>query len=446
MRALNEDSDPEFYIDEPSAPSRFISPESVDRHATSLKLDGREVELDESQSAAVRLAAKHKLLVITGQAGAGKSFVIAAIANLFAEAGIPVGLVAPTGKAARRMTEATGREAATIHRTLGYSREGRFVHGPENPLGEGLWVVDECSMTSSDLLYRFLSAMPGKSSVILVGDHEQLPPVDAGAPLRDILNHNLAPIVRLDKVHRSAGTLRRNCRAILDGVVEKNCMTPDSPGGPPPWFVHRGLHSTDDVVDATKSMFSTHLAKWGFNPINDVQFLSPMHKGPIGVKRLNKMLQWLHQKSIGNSFREPQITDEMPNDYYEQDKIIQMSNDYDLDLFNGTVGVVKEISNKEICADFEGREVVIPKDKWGNLDLAYCISCHKSQGSGFPCSVTICHKSQRFMWNRSLLYTSCTRAIKTSAIIGDGETADMAANKIETNRRTTLISVVSKAN
>lgn len=440
-----DDSDLEFDVG-PLArevDERSLTPDAVDHFSRHLTLNGQTVELDESQSAAVRMAAKHRLSVITGQAGSGKSFCIAAIADLFADAGIPVGLAAPTGKASRRMTEATGREAATIHRTLG-SRGDQFTHNDSNPLPAGLWVVDEISMCDSDLLYRFLLAVPPNSAVVLVGDHEQLPPVGAGAPLRDILKQNLAPISRLEKCHRQAGTLRRNCHSLLAGLVERNQMQPDVAGGPPPWVVHRGLATNEDVITAVKSLYGSHLRKWGFDPIKDVQFMSPVHKGPVGTKRINRLMQWLHQGSLGNQLAEPREEEELPPDYWVGDKVIQTKNDYDLDLMNGQVGYIVDVWAKEMQIKFDDRMVYVPKDKWGNLDLAYCTSVHKFQGSEVPCAVTICSRSHRWMWSRNLIYTAMTRARKTAVIIGDGETADLAASRIEENKRTTLLGCLGK--
>lgn len=410
--------------------------------AITVKANGQEVTLDETQSAAVLTACRYRVSVITGGAGAGKTLVARAIAKMFTGEQVPVVLVAPTGKAARRLREVVGMDAATIHRTLGYNPDGGFTHNEDNPLPAAVYIVDEVSMVDAELMASLVRALPepveddhSGSALILIGDENQLPPVGAGAVLRDLIAHDLVPAARLTKCHRQAGTLKINATAILDGRVELTDVEND----PPAWVVHKGLRDADRVVAAVKSLYATHLQKWGYDAVTQTQFMTAKHAGKLGTKYLNKLLQWLHQKTLGVELDEPVEQDDRRPALYIGDKVIHTRNNYQLNVMNGTVGIVE--STSPLVVAYDDQTIEYPDDCKGQVDLAYCLTPHKMQGSEVPCAVVVCAKANSFMQTRNWLYTGCTRARKTCVIIGDDESIRRAAERTDANKRTTLLQV-----
>jgi len=235
------------------------------------------------------------------------TLVARAITKVFADAGVTVQLCAPTGKAARRLQEVIGREASTIHRLLGF-RGASFEHDQNNPLPDGVVIVDELSMVDSELAYHLFKAISPKTSVVCIGDPNQLPPVGAGALLRDVLNHGLAPIARLNQCHRQAGPLKANCAAILDGRIERSWM--ENKSGAAPWMVHDALTLETQVIKAITVLTEKYLPEWGYDPIADTQFLTAKHAGELGTKYLNKVCQRLRQRSLGNEMDTPEVSDD----------------------------------------------------------------------------------------------------------------------------------------
>jgi exodeoxyribonuclease V alpha subunit len=430
-----------FFATATHLPNSFITPASADRVAQMYRTipgpKGKAFELDDGQLAAVELAARHKVAVITGGAGAGKTLVARAIAKMYADADVDVTFAAPTGKAARRLEEVTGREASTIHRLLGIGGEARM--DVDRSLPEGLVIVDEVSMIDSALAAILCKAVGKKTVLVLIGDDNQLSPVGPGAVLRDVLAHNLAPIVRLKGCHRQAGTLKSNCSAVLLGRVEPSAMDEN----PIPWAIHRNIDSPELIAKAMRRLFEEYLATWGHDPVAETQFLTAMHKGPYGTKYLNKLVQQLRQKTLPNgaALPDPNPGDDRRGRPMVGDKVIQTENNYKLNVMNGHQGVVVT-TDPVLAVKFEGNQhVVYPPEARGQVELGYVLTPHKAQGSEWPCVVVVCPKAHSFMQHRNWVYTAVTRAQKTCVVIGDDKGIRYAAERIETDRRQTLLSL-----
>lgn len=393
-------------------------------------------ELDESQRRAVVFAVKHRACLISGGAGSGKTTTVKAITRLYARAGLRIALCAPTGKAARRLEEVTGRQASTIHRLLEYMpRMGGFQRNAENPIDADVVIVDESSMVDVELGHYLFNAVGPYTAVVLVGDHHQLPPVGAGALLRDCIDREMLPLALLNVCHRQAGPLKQNCAAVLRGEIAPTVESP--PGWPGPWYVQRRIESPDDVLACIEKLFTKIIPSWEYDPVVDVQFLTPIHAGPIGTQAVNALLQRLHQWTLGVK------VEELPPGHrpklHVRDKVIQTRNNYSLNVMNGHQGVVMNVN--PLVVDFGERTVGVPNDCKGDIELAYCLTPHKVQGSEFPCVVAIYHKSHSFMTHRNHLYTAVTRAKQTCVLIGDEQGLRRAAGTVVANRRRTLLPV-----
>lgn len=411
-----------------------------------LSAGGKTYELDGGQVHAVYAAAKYRISVVTGGAGVGKTLVARAVTKLFLDADVPVALCAPTGKAARRLEEVIGREATTIHRLLEFSgQDGGFKRNSKRPLfyeedsrhRPGVVVVDEASMVDGELAYHLLTALGPKTALVLIGDPNQLPPVGPGAVLRDVLAHDLAPVTRLEKCHRQAGTLKKNCHAVLGGVVEPWA----SDESPSPWVVSRQCGTHERVVQVVRDLYARHLPDWGFDPVRDAQFMTAKHDGRLGTRRLNVILQRLHQKALGNDLGEPADDEhERRPVLYRGDKVIHTKNNYELEVMNGTLGVVRE-THPSLVVEYDGRAVVYPKKDEGEVSLGYCLTPHKMQGSEVPCAVVVVPKLHAFMQHRHWLYTAVTRAKVAAVVVGDEDGVRRAAERVDNDRRVTLLQV-----
>lgn len=399
---------------------------------------GQDYELDPDQVQAIYTAASHRFTFVTGGAGAGKTLVARAITKLFRDADIEVMLCAPTGKAARRLTEVIGREATTIHRLLAYRPDGGFAFNEHNQLSAGVVIVDEASLIDSELWYHLLRACGNNVSVVAIGDPNQLPPVGAGSMLRDVIQLNLAPVAKLGHCHRQAGPLKVNCNAILEGRVE-----PSVEGEPSPWMVHRSLSGPEHITKAVVKLFEVYLPQWGYDPVSDTQFLTARHAGPLGTTHLNKVCQRLRQKALDNELPEPQVGGEERVTLHDGDKVMHTKNNYTLGVMNGTQGVVVSTA-PSLVVDYDGKEIEYPSEFKSEVSLAYVITPHKAQGSEWPCAVVICPKQHAFMQTRSWLYTAATRAKKTCVIIGDEDGVRRAAERVEVDKRRTCLEVFAK--
>lgn len=335
-------------------------------------IKGNRVVLDNDQSKAIDMILRNRISIITGNAGSGKTLIASAAAKLLTQEGIPIYLAAPTGKAARRLTETMGYEASTIHRLLAYQPMGGFGYNAHNQLPSGVYMVDEMSMVPSSLLYHLLSACGTNISIVFLGDPNQLASVEAGAVLRDVIENDLTPVAKLQTCHRQAGVLKFNSNQILKGIVEPSSLEDN----PAPWMVHKSLQTPERVIAGVTKLFEEYLPKWGYDPVSEVQFLTAMHKGPLGTKHLNRICQWLRQRKIGNTLSEPKVGDEEKTTLYPKDKVMMTKNHYETGIMNGHQGIVVE-TTPDLVVDFDGKQIEFSREARGLVELAYVISVHK---------------------------------------------------------------------
>ena len=388
-------------------------------------------------------AAAHSISLISGGAGSGKTFTISAITRLCDEHDLRVVLCAPTGKAAKRMEEATGREASTIHRLLGFNGK-TYARDSGNPISADMLIVDEVSMVDVVLAWHLFQAIDlDRTSVVLVGDHNQLPPVGPGNILRDLIESRVLPTTILDDIVRQAGILKENSMAILKGEVPKTPQRDTSVRGS--WYVADQHTDAERVQRFVLDLFEHTLnEKLGFDILRDVQLLTPTHKGPLGTVELNTKLQRLIQRKLWNYDAPPVQPGKRPK-LLVNDKVIQTRNNYDLQIMNGAMGIVRNVGfDGSISIEFEDKMIHIEAGSphRGDVQLAYALTIHKSQGSEFPCSVVIAHKSHSFMHHRNLLYTGVTRASQTAIIVGDHWGIGNCAKRVQVDARKTFLSLL----
>jgi exodeoxyribonuclease V alpha subunit len=404
-------------------------------------LDAEGGELNAEQRQAVRNALTYSLSLMTGGAGSGKTYAVSTIASIAERLERKVVLAAPTGKAAKRLEEVVGIEASTIHRLLGFNGH-TYARDALNPVEADILVIDEVSMVDVPLAWRLFQAIDrSRTAVVLVGDHNQLPPVGPGNLLRDLVRSAAIPTTILTRIIRQAGVLKENSTAILAGEVRPT--SDEQVGARRPWYVIDKFSDREDVRRMLLLLFDEVLSdRLGYDLIRDVQVLTPTHKGPLGTAELNVALQQLLQKRLYGITVPPVDPNRRPP-LYAGDKVIQTKNDYELGVMNGAMGVVLEVRpDGSLSIDFDGRPVEIDagSDAIGNIHLAYATSIHKVQGSEFPCAVVIAHKSHSFMHHRNLLYTAVTRAKESVIILGDRWGIDKCAAKRQVDRRNTFLS------
>jgi len=414
--------------------------------------------LDEMQKKAVQEAAGHGLLILTGGPGTGKTTTINAIIRYFEGEGAEIRLAAPTGRAAKRMTEATGYEAQTIHRLLELSgmpeddREGQSIHferNAENPLETDVIIIDEMSMVDIHLIHSLLMAVMAGTRLILVGDENQLPSVGPGNVLRDIIRSGQFPVVELKKIFRQASEsdIVVNAHKINKGEqVEINNKSRDF------FFLKR--YDADIIIRVVIALIQEKLPKYVEAKPFEIQVLTPMRKGLLGVERLNQILQrYLNPPDA--SKKEKEIGQGL---FREGDKVMQVRNNYQLEweirgrygipiekgvgVFNGDTGIIKTINEFAETAEVEfedGRWAEYSFKQLDELELAYAVTIHKSQGSEYPAVIIPLLSGPRMLMNRNLLYTAVTRARKCVTVVGSEETfRDMIRNEKQQRRYSSL--------
>jgi len=388
--------------------------------------------LNSQQLEAVLNATIYQLSLISGGAGTGKTFTVDAIRRYWLQNGHTVMLCAPTGKAARRLEEVTGHEASTIHRLLGYNGID-FTAGPDSPIPTDVLIIDEFSMVDSTLAYHLFRAIDWqRTTVVLVGDHNQLPPVGPGNMLRDLIEHSSVPTTILDTVVRQAGILKTNSCRILTGSIER------SEGSS--WQIVDSLGDAESCRLWVEEIFANILQGYpDLDVTHGLQILAPMKDREVGVKRLNIELQRIYQQVRHKVVVESVAEGRRPK-FYRHDKVIQTKNDYSLGVMNGTLGQVIGVEpGGSILINFEGQgEVVeVPSHKKINLQLAYALTIHKCQGSEFPFVILVVHKSQSFMHSRNLIYTGATRAKRKLIIVGDQWGIRNSVMRVDADKRKT---------
>lgn len=375
------------------------------------------MELAPTQKEALRQAVSSRVLVITGGPGVGKTTLVRSILLVLRAKKIQCLLCAPTGRAAKRLGESTGLPAKTIHRLLEFQPGGGFARNPSNPLDCDLLIADETSMIDVPLLARLLQALPQRSSLILVGDVDQLPSVGPGAALADIIGSGAVPVVRLNEIFRQAAASRivTNAHRINSGEL------PESEGDF--FFIER-----DEPKDIQSTIIDLVLKripnKLGIDPIRDLQVLCPMNRGSLGTQEMNARLQEaLNPPRPGEAFAE-----RFGWRFRPRDKVIQTRNNYDKEVFNGDIGRVTKVDEeeREITITFDGREVAYDFNELDEVSLAYAITIHKSQGSEFP-AVVIPLTTQHFLLlQRNLLYTGITRGRQFVVLAGQKKALALA--------------------
>lgn len=393
------------------------------------------ITLAPAQRETVHMAATHKVLVLTGGPGVGKSFVTMALLKLWTAAKLSVKLCAPTGRAAKRLSEATGEPATTIHRLLAWDPNSKsFEHHARNPIPTNVLLVDEVSMLDVALASQLLDAVPLGARVVLVGDVDQLPSVGPGAVLRDLIDSGSVPTVRLTEIFRQAkgSTISVNAALVNAGKLP---IGDEGTTGAFYWL------KRDNPVEARSEILSLVTERiprtFGFKP-DDIQVLTPMHKGEVGTIELNRHLQ----AALNPGAPRADVT---PNGRGLRigDRVIVTKNNRELDVSNGDIGRVVAVDpdNKDAAftVDIDGREVKFSREDAGSLQLAYAISAHKSQGSGFPCVIVTMMTQHYVLLSRNLLYTAMTRGKKLVVLVADPRAVKLAVSEARKDDRNTRL-------
>jgi exodeoxyribonuclease V alpha subunit len=396
------------------------------------------VTLAGKQIEAAETALREKVSIITGGPGTGKTMSLHILIHALERTGVNYCLCAPTGRAAKRMTQATGRSASTIHRLLGYQpATNEFTYNSENQLPYDFVIVDEVSMLDALLFYNLLKAIPPEAHLLLVGDADQLPAVGPGNVLRDLLAAETIPTVTLTELFRQA----QNSQIVVAAHQINRGEVPEPPVGDTDLYLVR-INNPDRASTIVKELVSTRIPQhFGLDPIHDIQVISPMYQGPAGVATLNEELQLLlnppgrgksELKRAGRLFR-------------EGDKVMQIRNDYEKEVFNGDVGIVTAIDPNEnmLAVNFDdGRdsyEIVYESSEIDELVLAYALSVHKAQGSEFPAVVMPLLTRHFMLLQRNLLYTALTRARQLCVLVYQPRALTIAVQTVTLDRRYTRL-------
>ncbi len=388
------------------------------------------IRLAAAQRQTLRAMVANKVMVLTGGPGTGKTTLTKGIVYMASLAGLTVQLAAPTGRAAKRLAEATEHEAKTVHRLLGY--QGReFSHNPEDPLEVDLLVIDEASMLDATLARHLLRALPVSARLILVGDVDQLPSVGPGRVLGDLIESGEIPLVRLTEIFRQAqkSLIVVNAHRVIHGEMPVPGTDPDAAD----FFVAHRQDPGSALEEVTDLVVTRIAAQFGFVPIRDIQVLAPMRRGILGVESLNAELQRL--------LNPRGETRKWARRLRQGDRVMQTSNNYDLEVFNGEIGGVAGFDGEKrrVLVDFDGRVVGYPTSQLDQLELAYAVTIHKSQGSEFPCVVIVLHGQHFVMLQRNLLYTAITRGKQLVIVVGTRQALAIATRTETTQRRETLL-------
>jgi exodeoxyribonuclease V alpha subunit len=391
-------------------------------------------ELAPEQREAIHRAASSSLLVITGGPGVGKTTLVRALLELYQAAGVIVRLAAPTGRASRRMAEATGREAATVHRLLEFEpRGGGFARNENNPLLAGAIIVDESSMLDLSLAFALVRAIPSGARLVLVGDVDQLPSIGAGAVLRDVIESSEVPCVRLSKIFRQAAASRivNNAHRIRSGLAPEVPAKGDLSSD----FYLVSARDANEAADRVLLMVCERIPRqFGIDPRRDIQVLAPMHRGPAGTDALNERLQ-NELNPNGQSLRFGSRT------FRVGDKVMQLRNDYGRDVFNGDLGFVlhADASGEQLVVHMEGRDVIYDRSQVDELTLSYACSIHKSQGSEYPAVVIPMVAAHFVMLSRNLLYTAVTRGKRLVVLVAEPRAVSMALSQVRKEERNSYL-------
>lgn len=388
------------------------------------------IEYDEEQIAAIRQAVDSKVMVLTGGPGTGKTTTTQGIIAALKTAGLQILLAAPTGRAAKRMSEATGMEAKTIHRLLEFNPADGYKRNDENPLEGDALIVDECSMIDIILMNNLMKAIPLGMRLVFVGDIDQLPSVGAGNVLRDIIDSQKIPVIRLTHIFRQA----QSSRIVMSAHAINRGVFPDLSNGKDTDFFFIKNDDAEQVATNIVQLVKNRLPKAYNMPTNKIQVLTPMQRGVVGASNLNIVLQEAINPSKvglnrgGYSFR-------------QGDRVMQIRNNYDKNVFNGDLGYIQAVDMEErtLMVDFDGTLVEYEVSELDELTLAYATTIHKSQGSEYPIVVMPVLMNHYVMLQRNLIYTGITRAKKICVLIGSTKALAYAIHNMTVLKRNTKL-------
>ena len=390
-----------------------------------------------AQREAVGLAACSKLMVITGGPGVGKTTLVNAIVQVLKAKGLELVLCAPTGRAAKRMSETTGMEAKTIHRLLEFDPAGGgFKHNGDNPLEGDVFVVDETSIVDLMLAHQLVRAVPSQAALILVGDVDQLPSVGPGSVLRDIIDSGVIPVCRLTEVFRQAA----KSSIIINAHRINRGQTPLYPQGKVQdvrgsnFYFFDAEEPQQVVAEVIRLVRDAIPKNFGFHPLDDVQVITPMQRGETGARNLNLLLQGALNPTG------PSVT-RFGWNFRVGDKVMQTVNDYEKDTFNGDIGRIVAVDEveQELAVRYDERDVIYDFNELDELLPAFAMTIHKSQGSEYPVVVIPVHTQHYMMLQRNLLYTAVTRGKKLVILVGTKRAVAMAVQRTEASKRITTL-------
>ena len=433
-----------FYLCETSVARRIktlvSSPKSIRDIDTDKAIDWVQgqlaITLADKQIEAVRCAIENKAMVITGGPGTGKTTIINAVLKIFAKLKTRIMLAAPTGRAAKRMSETSGFEAKTIHRMLEFSlQKGGFQRNEDKPLDSDVLIVDEASMIDTILMYHLLKAIPTFTTLILVGDVNQLPSVGAGNILNDIIASSAVPVVGLDKIFRQAQTSQIivNAHKINEGIVP--FLNPSDSNRPSNDFYFIEQEDPEKVLDIVLELNQHRIPqRFGFDPIDEIQVLTPMHRGVVGAGNLNQQLQAALNPGQGGIARGERT-------YRVNDKVMQIRNNYDKEVFNGDIGRITAIQweDQEVEIHIDGRKVVYDFSDLDEIVPAYAVSVHKSQGSEYAAVIIPIVTQHYILLQRNLIYTAVTRGKKLVVLVGSRKAMAIGVKNNKTQKRYTRL-------
>lgn len=395
-----------------------------------------QIQLAQKQKEAIKACLHHGVLVLTGGPGTGKTTVIKGILSILKAQGLKIRLAAPTGRAAKRLSETTGQKALTIHRLLEANNLAQddnlqlgFSKDIDDQLDADVIILDEVSMVDIVLMHHFLNAVPDGCRIILVGDTDQLPAVGPGSVLKDIIRSQKIPAIRLDEIFRQAQTsmIIQNAHIINAGrLPDLRKQYSD--------FVFYELNDDTSITQKILDLCTKDLPHEGFNVLKDVQVLSPMHRFLCGVENLNLMLQeQLNPKKNQDELKYSSQT------FRVGDKVMHIRNNYQKNVFNGDIGFIQDINNEKLTVDYFDHIVTYEKNELNELTLAYASSVHKSQGSEYKVVIIPLSTSHYIMLQRNLLYTAITRAKQKVIIISSKKALMTAVQSNRTQKRYTLL-------
>ncbi|MBR1478691.1 MAG: ATP-dependent RecD-like DNA helicase [Lachnospiraceae bacterium] len=415
---------------------------SVDIEAIQAKTG---MEYDDIQADAIRCAATAKVMVLTGGPGTGKTTTTHGIISAYRAYGLKILLAAPTGRAAKRMTEATGLEAKTIHRLLECKPPEGYQKNEENPLEGDVLIVDECSMIDIVLMNSLLKAIPPTMRLIMVGDIDQLPSVGAGNVLRDIIDSGTFPVVRLTRIFRQALTSRiiMNAHRINEGKM------PDISNGKNTDFFYMENEDAEASVPQIVKLVQENLPKYYHVEPSQIQVLTPMQRGVVGATNLNLALQEALNPPEHDIFMRGRGKVTMPKEclrrsgyaFRADDKVMQIKNNYDKEVFNGDIGIIESVNetDRTLTVNFDGRSIEYDVTELDELVHAYATTIHKAQGSEYPIVVMPIMMNHFVMLQRNLIYTGITRAKKVLVIVGTKKALAYAVKNVTVTKRNTLL-------